>query len=315
MTSEIYELEDCETDIKVVGIGRTGVRALDYIMQRPIQGHVEFIAIDKDPLSISETKAQKTILLDKKEETNTCGDFRIQITEQTKNQIADALCGAQMVVIIAGMGGSTGTWASPVIAEISQEISTLTVAVVTQPSSHEGEIRNKNAQAGMAELKNHVNAMLVIPKDKLECELVDDSTSIECSEKINEAIYNAYIGLVEVISRRSIIQVDFDDLCTVMYHQYATAQMGTAEAEGQDRATLATVKAIDCPLLEGILPNARGVMVHIKSSKDMRMSEIRQVLYTVKNSVNPDTNLIFGVTCEDSMENRIRVTIIAVSLD
>ncbi len=316
MAFEIYEPGESGTVIKVVGVGGAGGNALNNMIERSIPGRVEFIAINTDRQALSQTKAEKSIQLG----TTGLGagarpEVGMQTAEQARDEIAEALRGANMVFITAGMGGGTGTGASPVIAEVSQELGILTVAVVTQPFSFEGNTRKKNALAGMAALKNRVHSMLVILNDKLEEELGEDATMIECFEKADEVLYNACSGIAEIISCPGMVNVDFQDVVTVM-SQRGTALMGAAEAEGQDRAETAASKAIECPLLDGVqLPNARGLLVNITGSKGMRMSEIRLAMSTIKNFAHPEANIVFGAVVDESMGDKLRVTVIATGLN
>lgn len=316
MAFEIYEQGESGTVIKVVGVGGAGGNALNNMIERTIPGNVEFIAINTDRQALSQTKAEKTIQLG----TTGLGagarpEVGMQTAEQARDEIAEALRGANMVFITAGMGGGTGTGASPVIAEVSQELGILTVAVVTQPFSFEGNTRKKNALAGMAALKNRVHSMLVILNDKLEEELGEDATMMECFEKADEVLYNACSGIAEIIYSPGIINVDFNDVRTVM-SQRGTALMGAAEAEGPDRAETAASKAIECPLLDGVqLPNAHGLLVNITASKNMKMSEIRVAMSTIKNFAHPDANIVMGAVYDDSMGDKMRVTVIATGLN
>jgi len=316
MAFEIYEPGESGTVIKVVGVGGAGGNALNNMIERTIPGRVEFIAINTDRQALSQTKAEKSIQLG----TTGLGagarpEVGMQTAEQARDEIAEALRGANMVFITAGMGGGTGTGASPVIAEVSQELGILTVAVVTQPFSFEGNTRKKNALAGMAALKNRVHSMLVILNDKLEEELGEDATMIECFEKADEVLYNACSGIAEIISCPGMVNVDFQDVVTVM-SQRGTALMGAAEAEGPDRAETAASKAIECPLLDGVqIPNARGLLVNITGSKGMRMSEIRVAMSTIKNFAHPEANIVFGAVVDESMGDKLRVTVIATGLN
>ncbi len=318
MAFEIHEQSksESETIIKVVGVGGAGGNALNNMIKRSIPGRVEFIAINTDRQALSQTKAEKSIQLG----TTGLGagarpEVGMQTAEQARDEIADALRGANMVFITAGMGGGTGTGASPVIAEVSQELGILTVAIVTQPFSFEGNIRKKNALAGMAALKNRVHSMLVILNDKLEEELGEEATIIECFEKADEVLYNACSGIAEIIYCPGIINADFKDIETVMSYR-GTALMGAAEAEGQDRAETAASKAIECPLLEGVqLPNARGLLINITGSQGLKMSETRLIMNTIKNFAHPDVNIVMGAVLDESMGDKLRVTVIATGLN
>lgn len=316
MAFEIQEDSKGETVIKVVGVGGAGGNALNNMIERTIPGRIEFIAINTDRQALSQTKAEKSIQLG----TTGLGagarpEVGMQTAEQARDEIAEALRGANMVFITAGMGGGTGTGASPVIAEISQELGILTVAIVTHPFSFEGNIRRKNALAGMAALKNRVHSMLVILNDKLEEELGEDATMIECFEKADEVLYNACSGIAEIITCPGRINVDFKDVETVM-SQRGTALMGVGEAEGQDRAENAASKAIECPLLDGVqLPNARAILVNITATDSLRMSEVRIAMSTIENFAHPDANIVLGTVIDDSMGDKMRVTVIATGLN
>ena len=201
-----------------------------------------------------------------------------------------------MVFITAGMGGGTGTGASPVIAEVAQELGILTVAVVTKPFSFEGGKRMRNAELGLNQLKNRVHSLIVILNDKLEEELGEDATMRECFEKADEVLFNACAGIAELIQKVGQINLDFEDVRTVMGTR-GTAMMGSGEAEGPDRAVTA------------------ASMVNITAQEGIRMSEVRSAMETIKNYADSDALIVFGTVYDDSMGDKVRVTVIATGLD
>jgi cell division protein FtsZ len=318
MAFDIYEDGASGTVIKVIGVGGAGGNALNNMIRKSAQGQceVEYIAANTDRQALSQSLAEKTIQLG----TTGLGagarpEMGAQAANEAREEIAAALRGANMVFITAGMGGGTGTGAAPIVAEVSQELGILTVAVVTKPFSFEGARRMRNANAGLATLKNRVHSLIVILNDKLEEELGEDATMKECFEKADEVLFNACSGIAEIIYKPGVINADFEDVRTVMSER-GTAMMGAAEASGPDRAETAASSAIQCPLLEGVsLKGARGILVNISATETLKQSEVRKAMETIRNFADTDANVVFGAVYDETMGDRMRVTVIATGLD
>ena len=247
---EPYVDGSTNTVIKVVGVGGAGGNALNTMVTKLTDCQVEFIAANTDRQALTRSLASEKISLGR---TGLGAGARPEVGFQAANdareEIAEKLRGADMVFITAGMGGGTGTGASPVIAEVAQELGILTVAVVTKPFSFEGGKRMRNAELGLNQLKNRVHSLIVILNDKLEEELGEDATMRECFEKADEVLFNACAGIAELIQKVGQINLDFEDVRTVMGTR-GTAMMGSGEAEGPDRAVTAASMAVTCPLLK-----------------------------------------------------------------
>ena len=232
------------------------------------------------------------------------------------DQIRESLEGTHLLFVTAGMGGGTGTGAAPVIAKIAKELGILTVAVVTKPFEFEGSRRMRQAQAGIENLKQQVDSLIVILNDKLEEEVGDNATMVECCAAADDVLYKACNGIAEIIHTPGLINVDFEDLRTVMSER-GTAMMGTSTASGPDRAREAAQKAIACPLLEGAnLQGARGLLVYVTASADtMTQAEVRQVMTVMKNFVSKDAIQLIGTAFDNEMGEELRVTVVATGLD
>lgn len=313
---EPYTEGSTNTVIKVVGVGGAGGNALNTMITKLTDCQVEFIAANTDRQALTRSLAEEKISLGN---TGLGAGARPEVGFQAANDardiIAEKLRGADMVFITAGMGGGTGTGASPVIAEVAQELGILTVAVVTKPFSFEGSKRMRNAELGLNQLKNRVHSLIVILNDKLEEELGEDATMAECFEKADEVLYNACAGIAELIQKLGKVNLDFEDVRTVMGTR-GTAMMGSGEAEGPDRAVTAASMAVTCPLLEGVeLRGAKGLLVNITAREGLRMSEVRTAMETIKNYADNDALIVFGTVYDDTMGDKMRVTVIATGLD
>ena len=314
---EPYVDGSTNTVIKVVGVGGAGGNALNTMVTKLTDCQVEFIAANTDRQALTRSLASEKISLGR---TGLGAGARPEVGFQAANdareEIAEKLRGADMVFITAGMGGGTGTGASPVIAEVAQELGILTVAVVTKPFSFEGGKRMRNAELGLNQLKNRVHSLIVILNDKLEEELGEDATMRECFEKADEVLFNACAGIAELIQKVGQINLDFEDVRTVMGTR-GTAMMGSAIASGPDRARIAAENAVACPLLEGVTLNgARGVLVYITASEEtMKMKETKTVMNIITNFTAKGAQVIYGSAYDDSMGDSMRVTVVATGLD
>jgi cell division protein FtsZ len=219
-----------------------------------------------------------------------------------------------MVFITAGMGGGTGTGASPVVAEVAKELGILTVGVVTKPFSFEGTKRMKMAEEGIADLSRHVHSLIVVLNENLYDLLDDEATQEDCFKSADDVLHNACAGIAEIINVEGNVNVDFEDVKTIMGEQ-GQAMMGTSVASGADRARVAAEKAIACPLLEGVdLHGARGMLVNITASRSLKMRETREIMETIRSYAAEDATVIFGTAYDESMGENLRVTVVATGL-
>jgi len=314
MSFEILETETRGTVIKVVGVGGAGGNAVEHMIRRNVQG-VEFSCANTDHQALSRSAAQSIIQLGS---TGLGAGSRPeagrQAATEARDRIADALRGAHMVFITAGMGGGTGTGAAPVVADVAKELGILTVAVVSKPFDFEGPKRMKVAEAGLAELEENVHSLIVILNNKLEEVLGEDAEMNECFRAADDVLHNACAGIAEIINVPGLINVDFEDVKTVMSER-GKAMMGTAMASGPDRARIAAEQAVASPLLEGVdLSGARGVLVNVTATASLKMKETRIVMDTIRSFAADDATVIFGTVCDDSMGDNLRVTVVATGL-
>ena len=302
------------TIIKVVGVGGAGGNAVQHMINNGVTG-VEFIAANTDAQALARSDADNIIQIgDSGLGAGMRPDIGRQLAEQSRDRIEDALRGAHMVFIAAGMGGGTGTGAAPIVAEIAKSLGALTVAVVSKPFSYEGAKCMEMAEAGLEQLGQHVDSLIVILNEKLE-EIYEDDSMVEWFQHADDVLNNAVAGIAEIINVRGHINVDFNDVKTIMAEQ-GKAMMGTAVATGSDRAVTAAQEAVSSPLLDGInLSGARGVLVNVTASKSLKGKEIRQVMAVVREFASPEATIVQGVAFDDSMGDDLRVTVVATGLD
>ena len=311
---EIDLLENTKgTIIKVVGVGGAGGNAVQHMINKGVSG-VEFIVANTDAQALSQSKAHNVIQVG---ESGLGAGMKPavgrQLAEETRDRIEDALRGAHMVFIAAGMGGGTGTGAAPVVAEVAKQLGALTVAVVSKPFSHEGQKCLDIANEGLEELSKHVDSLIVILNEKLE-EIYEDDSMLEWLGHADDVLNNAVAGIAEIINVPGHINVDFNDVKTIMAEQ-GKAMMGTAVASGLDRARIAAEQAVASPLLDGIdLSGARGVLVNVTASRSLKGKEIKQVMETVRAFAAPDASIAQGIAYDDGMGDEVRVTVVATGL-
>ncbi|MCX7215049.1 MAG: cell division protein FtsZ [Burkholderiales bacterium] len=311
---EIDMLENTKgTIIKVVGVGGAGGNAVQHMINKGVSG-VEFIVANTDAQALSLSKAHNVIQVG---ESGLGAGMKPavgrQLAEETRDRIEDALRGAHMVFIAAGMGGGTGTGAAPVVAEVAKKLGALTVAVVSKPFSHEGQKCLDIANEGLEELGKHVDSLIVILNEKLE-EIYEDDSMLEWLGHADDVLNNAVAGIAEIINVPGHINVDFNDVKTIMAEQ-GKAMMGTAVASGLDRARIAAEQAVASPLLDGIdLSGARGVLVNVTASRSLKGKEIKQVMETVRAFAAPDASIAQGIAYDDAMGDEVRVTVVATGL-
>jgi len=317
----MFEIIDSPTQdgaiIKVIGIGGCGGNAVEHMIARGLVD-VEFICANTDAQALKRSTARGQVQLGSALTRGLGAGARPEIGRdaamEDRDRIAELIEGADMLFITAGMGGGTGTGAAPVIADIAKSMNILTVAVVTRPFKLEGGKRMKVAQAGIDELGKRVDSLIVIPNDKLMEVLGDDISMLDAYAAANDVLHGAVSGIAEVINNPGLVNVDFADVRTVM-GEVGMAMMGSAMAEGKDRARQAAEQAVRSPLLEDVnLAGARGVLVNITASSGLRMREYQEVMTTIKEFTADDALVIVGTVIDDAMDDRLRVTMIATGL-
>jgi cell division protein FtsZ len=302
-----------DTVIKVIGIGGAGGNAVDHMIREGVNG-VDFIAANTDSQALNRSIAVQRLQLGKTGlGAGAKPDAGRSAAEEEREAIAESLAGAHMVFITAGMGGGTGTGAAPIVAEVARELGVLTVAVVTKPFGFEGK-RLKIAEAGIAELQKHVDSLIVILNDRLMDVLGDDVSMDDAFKAADNVLRNAVGGIAEIINFPGLVNVDFEDVRTVM-GEMGMAMMGSASAAGVDRARIAAERAVASPLLEGVnLSGAKGVLVNITATRSLKMKEVNEVMNTVRAFAADDAHIIFGAVYDESIDDEIRVTVVATGL-
>ena len=317
MSIELIEDESFNqgTLIKVIGVGGGGGNAVEYMIQSSVNG-VEFICANTDAQALNRSSAHRRIQLGESGlGAGSRPDKGKLSAEQAEADIRIALEGANMLFITAGMGGGTGTGAAPIIAKVAKEMGILTVGVVTKPFEFEGGPRMKNADAGLAELEANVDSLIVVLNEKLLEVLGDDVSQDEAFAYANDVLKNAVGGIAEIINVPGHVNVDFEDVRTVMSEQ-GKAMMGTALAKGPDRARIAAEQAVACPLLEGIdLSGAKGVLVLITAAKgSLKLSESKLAMNTIRAFASSEAHVIYGTAYDDNLGDQVRVTVVATGL-
>ena len=301
------------TVIKVVGVGGAGGNAVQHMINKGVSG-VEFIAANTDAQALAVSGANNIIQIgDSGLGAGMRPEVGRQLAEQSRSRIEDALRGAHMVFIAAGMGGGTGTGAAPIVAEVAKTMGALTVAVVSKPFSYEGQKCMDVAEQGLEELTKHVDSLIVILNEKLE-DIYEDESMLDWMKHADDVLNNAVAGIAEIINVPGHINVDFNDVKTIMGEQ-GKAMMGTATAAGVDRARIAAEQAVASPLLDGIdLSGAKGVLVNVTASRGLKGKEIKEVMAAVRAFAAPDASIAQGIAYDDAMGDEIRVTVVATGL-
>jgi len=300
--------------IKVVGVGGAGGNAVAHMIRRNVQG-VDFICANTDAQALVDTGAPVQIRLGR---TGLGAGAKPEqgraAAETAREELRQALQGANMVFLTAGMGGGTGTGAGPVVAQVAKELGILTVGVVTKPFSFEGSKRMEVAEEGIRELSQHVHSLIVVLNEKLQDVIDEDASFEDCFKMADDVLHNACAGIAEIINVKGNINVDFQDLTTIM-SEPGQAMMGTAVASGEDRARRAAEEAIACPLLEGVdLNGARGVLVNITAGRSLKRREVNQIMEIIESYRSEDATVVFGQAYDDSMGDELRVTVVATGL-
>ena len=317
----MFELVDSipkNAEIKVIGVGGGGGNAVRHMIQSNIEG-VDFICANTDAQSLRDL-GNATVLqlggnLTKGLGAGANPEVGRQAALEDKERIAQCLEGADMVFITAGMGGGTGTGGAPVIAEVAKQMGILTVGVVTRPFSFEGRKRQAIAEQGIAQLKERVDSLIIVPNEKLLQVLGKDMTVLDAFKQANNVLYGAVQGITDLILLDGLINVDFADVRTVM-SEMGMAMMGTGEATGADRAAFAAESAIRCPLLEDVdLQGAKGILVNITSGYDLTLGEFEEVGQTVREFADDNATIIVGSVFDPEMSDKLRVTVVATGLN
>jgi len=314
MMFEMLDNAKKSTVIKVVGVGGAGGNAVSHMIRSGVQG-VDFICCNTDAQALAATNAPVQIRLGNTGlGAGAKPDQGRAAAESAREEIRSALAGAHMVFITAGMGGGTGTGAGPIVAEVAKDLGILTVGVVTKPFSFEGNRRMKMSEDGIDELSKHVHSLIVVLNENLYELMDEDATQADCFKAADDVLHNACAGIAEIINVEGNVNVDFQDVKTIMGEQ-GQAMMGTAIASGPDRARIAAEQAVACPLLEGVdLNGVRGVLVNITASSSLKMKETRTVMDHIQSFASADATVIFGTAYDESMGDNLRVTVVATGL-
>jgi cell division protein FtsZ len=303
--------------IKVVGVGGGGVNAVNRMIEANLRG-VEFIAMNTDAQALLMSDADLKLDIGR-QLTRGLGagsdpDIGRQAADEHRAEIEEALKGADMVFITAGKGGGTGTGAAPVVAEVAKSVGALTIGVVTRPFSFEGRRRSVQADSGIERLKEKVDAIIIIPNDRLLTISTEKTSMMSAFKMADEVLLQGVQGITDLITIPGQINTDFADVRTVL-SEAGTAIMGIGEANGEGRAVNAARSAITSPLLEASIEGARGILVNISGGPDLGLFEVNEAMEIIHGVAHPDANIIFGTVIDDSMGDDVRVTVIAAGFE
>jgi cell division protein FtsZ len=312
------EVDELRPRISVIGVGGAGGNAIANMIRRDVQG-VDFIVANTDAQALNASSADRRIQLGLKITQGLGAGSRPEIgraaAEETLEEIERALEGAHMCFIAAGMGGGTGTGAAPVIAKTARDKGILTVGVVTKPFAFEGARRGRSAEAGISELQQHVDTLIVIPNQNLFRLANSETTFKEAFEMADEVLQQGVRGITDLMVMPGLINLDFADVRSVM-GEMGKAMMGTGEAAGENRAIEAAEKAISNPLLDGVsMKGAKGVIISITGGEDMRLMEVDEAASHIKELVDPDANIIWGSAFNNDLDGKIRVSVVATGIE
>ena len=304
-------------NIKVVGVGGGGNNVVNRMVRTGTKG-VDFIAVNTDKQALSLSGAGQKIQIGEKL-TNGQGagsdpEVGRKSAEENRSQISKVLEDADMVFITAGMGGGTGTGAAPIVADIAKELGILTVVVVTKPFRFEGMRRMKQAENGIAELRNKVDSLVIIPNERLKLATDQKITMLNAFEIADDVLQQAVQSISDLINNTGFINLDFADVSAVM-KDAGCAHMGVGRAAGKNKAEEAAKMAISSPLLETSINGAKGVLINVTGSMDIGLEEVETAANLVQEAAHPDANIIFGAAFDESLEDEIRVTVIATGFD
>jgi cell division protein FtsZ len=312
------EVDELRPRISVIGVGGAGGNAIANMMHADVQG-VDFVVANTDAQALNNSTADHRIQLGLKITQGLGAGSRPEIgraaAEETLEEIINSLDGAHMCFIAAGMGGGTGTGAAPVIAKAARDKGILTVGVVTKPFAFEGARRARSADAGIAELQQHVDTLIVIPNQNLFRLANSETTFKQAFEMADEVLQQGVRGITDLMVMPGLINLDFADVRSVM-SEMGKAMMGTGEADGDNRAIEAAEKAISNPLLDGVsMKGAKGVIISITGGEDMRLMEVDEAASHIKELVDPDANIIWGSAFNNDLGGKIRVSVVATGIE
>ena len=303
--------------IKVIGVGGGGSNVVNRMVRSGVQG-VDFIAVNTDKQALAVSSATYKIQIGEKL-TNGQGagsdpEVGRKSAEENRTQISKALEDADMVFITAGMGGGTGTGAAPIVADIAKELGVLTVGVVTKPFRFEGMRRMKQAEGGITELRNKVDSLVIIPNERLKLATDQKITMVNAFEIADDVLQQAVQSISDLIKNTGFINLDFADVSAVM-KDAGRAHMGVGRAAGKNKAEEAARMAISSPLLETSINGAKGVLINVTGSMDIGLEEVETAANLVQEAAHPEANIIFGAAFDDTLEDELRVTVIATGFD
>ncbi len=312
-----FDLDSQLASIKVVGVGGAGNNAVNRMVDYGLRG-VEFIAVNTDRQALYLSKASTRIQIGEKV-TRGLGaganpEMGIRAAEESREDIAAALKGSDMVFITAGMGGGTGTGAAPIIAQIAKDLGILTVGVVTRPFSFEGKQRAKNAEQGIQAIRENVDTLVIIPNDRLLLVVGKGTSILDAFRMADDVLRQGIQGISDLIAVPSLINLDFADVKAIMERQ-GVAHMGIGIGSGEDRASAAAKQAIQSPMLETSINGAKGVLLNITGGPDMGIMEVTEAAEFVQAAADPDANIIFGAGIDESMGDTMRITVIATGFE
>lgn len=311
-------VDELKPKIAVIGIGGAGGNAVANMIKAKVEG-VDFLVANTDAQALNASPADYRIQLGPEITQGLGAGSRPEVgraaAEETIEQVKSALAGCHMCFIAAGMGGGTGTGAAPIIAQAAREMNILTVGVVTKPFLFEGSRRMRSADSGIAELQQHVDTLIVIPNQNLFLVANPNTTFKEAFLLADEVLQQGVRGITDLMVMPGLINLDFADVRSVM-HEMGKAMMGTGEAEGDGRALEAAERAIANPLLDGVsMQGAKGVIVSITGGEDMRLMEVDEAANYIRELVDPDANIIWGSAFNESLNGKIRVSVVATGID
>lgn len=319
----MFELDDIAgldqyAKIKVVGVGGGGSNAVNRMIELGLDG-VDFIAVNTDAQALRHSNATKRMQIGEKLTRGLGAGAKPIIgekaAEESYEDIKEALRNSDMVFVTAGMGGGTGTGAAPIVAQCAKEVGALIVGVVTKPFAFEGPSRRKNAEMGIENLQNHVDTIITIPNDRL-LQVIDRTTPVTQAFSIaNDVLYQGVKGISDLIMKPGLINLDFADVKTIM-SDAGSALMGIGEATGENAAVEAAKRAVESPLLEIDIKGAKGILLNIAGAPDsLSMMEVNEAFVTIQEAAHPDVNIIFGASLDESMGDKISVTVIATGFN
>jgi cell division protein FtsZ len=300
--------------LKVMGIGGGGSNAVNRMVETNVQG-VEFIAVNTDGQALNRSNADIRLRIGASGlGAGANPEIGREAAMQSRDEIAEIIKGADMLFVTAGMGGGTGTGAAPIVAEMAQEMGILTVGVITKPFFFEGKVRQTQADQGVANLRDHVDALIVIPNERL-LQVVERGTPMsEAFRIVDDVLRQGVQGISDLITIPGLINVDFADVKTIM-DDAGSALMGIGTATGERRAYEAAKAAIESPLLDTSIEGARGVLINITGSSNLGLHEVNEAAAIITEAVDPEANIIFGAVIDESLGEEIRITVIATGFE